>query len=122
MSLNDLYNRELNIYRKTGKLQATPDMMLTMLLLDKKEDFFPSDVNIKHFCQDYEDVIKTDVSKVEDDFGLESPKDDDEFWQTYGSAIEILFDGVTQMSLNNGEDVFQYYCGENKVKKIGGIK
>ncbi len=122
MSLIDLYNRECNSYRSTGKLQLTPDKLLTMLLLDKKDYFFPSDVSVEHFCHDYEEEISSAVIKVEGDFDLKHPKDDKEFWKTYGNAIEAVFDGVTQMSLNSGEDVYRYYCGEDKVKKIGGIK
>lgn len=93
--------------------------------MDKKYDFFPADVNIEHFYYDYENEIKADALKVEEDFDLEAPQDADKFWKTYGSAIEVLFDGITQMSLMSGEAVYQYYYGEeisNKVKKIGGIK
>ena len=125
MSLSELYSEEVNQYRKTGKLQVEPSQALTMLLLDKKDDFFPTDVNIEHFYHDYKNEINADALKVEDDFNLESPKDVDEFWQTYGVAIEILLDGITQMSLMSGEDVYQYCYGEeigNKVKKLGGIK
>ena len=118
MSLSELYSEEVNQYRKTGKPQVEPSQALTMLLLDKKDVFFPTDVNIEHFYHDYEDEIKADALKVEDDFDL------DKFWKIYGSAIEVLFDGITQMSLMSGEDVYQYCYGDinNKVKKIGGIK
>ena len=126
MSLSELYSEEVNQYRKTGKLQVEPSQVLAMLLLEKKKYFFPTDVNIETFCRDYEDEIKDDVVKVEEDFDLDSPKDADEFWQIYGVAIEVLFDGITQMSLMSGEDVYQYCYGEveskNKVKKLGGIK
>ena len=122
MSLSELYSREVNQYKKTGKLQIEPSQVLVMLLLDKKKDFFPTDINIRHFYSDYEDVIKHDVLKVEEDFNLESLKDTDSFFKTYGSAIEVLFDSVTQMSFMSGEDVYQYYHGNNKIKKLGGIK
>ena len=126
MSLSELYSEEVNQYRKTGKLQVEPSQVLAMLLLEKKKYFFPTDVNIEHFYHDYKNEINADAFKVEDDFNLESPKDADEFWQIYGVAIEVLFDGITQMSLMNGEDVYQYCYGEveskNKVKKLGGIK
>ena len=126
MSLSELYSEEVNQYRKTGKLQVEPSQVLSMLLLDKKDDFFPTDVNIEHFYHDYKNEINADALKVEDDFNLESPKDNDKFWETYGSAIEVLFDGITQMSLMSGEDVYQYCYGEVEikilVKKIGGIK
>ena len=122
MSLSELYSREVNQYKKTGKLQIEPSQVLVMLLLDKKKDFFPTDINIKHFYSDFEDVIKHDVLKVEEDFNLESLKDTDSFFETYGSAIEVLFDSVTQMSFMSGEDVYQYYYGNNKIKKLGGIK
>ena len=52
MSLSELYSEEVNQYRKTGKLQVEPSQALTMLLLDKKDDFFPTDVNIEHFYRD----------------------------------------------------------------------
>ena len=125
MSLSELYSEEVNQYRKTGKPQVEPSQALTMLLLDKKDDFFPTDVNIKHFYHDYKEEINADALQVEEDFDLESLKDFDKFWKTYGRAIEVLFDGITQMSLMSGEDVYQYCYGEemgNKVKKIGGIK
>ena len=69
-------------------------------------------------------IAVAETAGTEDDFDLESPKDNDKFWKTYGSAIEVLFDGITQMSLMSGEDVYQYCYGDinNKVKKIGGIK
>ena len=127
MSLSELYSEELNQYKRTGKLQIDPSQALTMLLLDKKDEFFPIDVNIKHFYHDYKEEINADALKVEKDFGLKSANDVDKFWQTYGNAIEVLLDGITQMSLTSGEDVYQYYYGENvnnknKVKKLGGIK
>ena len=126
MSLSELYSEEVNKYRKTGKLQVEPSQALTLLLLDKKNDFFPTDVNIEHFYHDYKEEINADALKVEEDFDLESLKDPDKFWKTYGNAIEVLFDGITQMSLMSGEDVYQYCYGDvknnNKVKKIGGIK
>lgn len=124
MSLSELYSEKLNEYKKTGKLQIVPSQALTMLLLDKKDDFFPVDLNIEHFYHDYKEEIKADVLKVEDDFDLESSKDTDKFWKIYGKAIEVLFEGITQMSLVSGEDIYQYCYSEvnNKVKKIGGIK
>ena len=126
MSLSELYSEEVNQYRKTGKLQVEPSQALTMLLLDKKDDFFPTDVNIEHFYHDYKNEINADALKVEEDFDFEAPQDALQFWKTYGSAIEVLFDGITQMSLMSGEDVYQYCYGEveskNKVKKLGGIK
>ncbi len=126
MSLSELYSEEVNQYRKTGELQVEPSQVLTMLLLDKKDDFFPTDVNIEHFYHDYKNEINADALKVEEDFDLEAPQDALQFWKTYGSAIEVLFDGITQMSLMSGEDVYQYCYGEveskNKVKKLGGIK
>ena len=70
MSLSELYSREVNQYKKTGKLQIEPSQVLVMLLLDKKKDFFPTDINIRHYYSDYEDVIKHDVLKVEEDFNL----------------------------------------------------
>lgn len=126
MSLSELYSEEVNQYRKTGKLQVEPSQALAMLLLEKKKYFFPTDVHIEHFYHDYKKEINADALKVEDDFNLESPKDNDKFWEMYGSAIEVLFDGITQMSLMSGEDVYQYCYGEVEskilVKKIGGIK
>ena len=125
MSLSELYSEEVNQYRKTGKLQVEPSQALTMLLLDKKNDFFPTDVNIWHFYHDYKEEINADALRVEEDFDLESLKDPNKFWKTYGRAIEVLFDGITQMSLMSGEDVYQYCYGNvenNKVKKLGGIK
>ena len=121
MSLSELYSEEVNLYKKTGVRQIEPSQALMLLLLDKKKYFFPTDVNIKHFYHDYEREIKDDVLKVEEDFGLE-PKDADSFFETYGSAIEVLFDSITQMSFMSGEDVYQYCYDNNKVKKLGGIQ
>ena len=96
-----------------------------MLLLDKKDDFFPSNADIEHFYHDYSGEINKDVYKLGDDFSLKVPDDEDEFWYIYGDAMEVLFSGVTEMSLVRGEDVYQYYYGENvnnknKVKKLEG--
>ena len=122
MSLSELYNEEVSLYKKTGVRQIEPSQALTLLLLDKKKYFFPTDVNIKHFYHDYETEIKADVLKVEEDFNLEPFKDTDSFFEAYGSAIEVLFDSITQMSFMSGEDVYQYCYDNNKVKKLGGIQ
>ena len=123
MVLKDLYEEKLRRYQDTGEIED-PNSMLALLLLDKKDEFFPIDANIIHFYQDYHDVIEEDIYKIEKDFHLDA-LEDDKFWQIYGRAIEILFDGVTTMSLTSGEDIYQYYYGKidnDKVKKIGGIK
>ena len=123
MVLKDLYEEKLRKYQDTGEMED-PNSMLALLLLDKKDEFFPIDANIKHFYQDYHEVIEEGVYKIEKDFHLDA-LEADKFWQIYGGAIETLFDGVTTMSLTSGEDIYQYYYEEtsnNKVKKIGGIK
>ena len=40
MSLSELYSEKLNEYKKTRELQVAPSQVLSMLLLDKKDDFF----------------------------------------------------------------------------------
>ena len=52
MVLKDLYEEKLRKYQDTGEMED-PNSMLALLLLDKKDEFFPIDANIKHFYQDY---------------------------------------------------------------------
>ena len=64
MSLSELYSEKLNEYKKTRELQVAPSQVLSMLLLDKKDDFFPSNADIEHFYHDYSGEINKDVYKL----------------------------------------------------------
>ena len=77
MSLSELYSEKLNEYKKTRELQVAPSQVLSMLLLDKKDDFFPSNADIEHFYHDYSGEINKDVYKLGDDFSLKVPDDED---------------------------------------------
>ena len=112
MDLDELYDNELLYYKNNGKMNVSPCKMLTLLLLDNKDDFFPRDANIWHFYQDYGEDIKKPARKLEKDFNLDPFKDDKEFLERYSEAVEVLFSGVTEMRLIVGKDVYKYFYGE----------
>ncbi len=68
MTLQELYELELQNYKKT-KIKEDPAVLLAMLLLAKKDKFKPVKKSNGVIFKLYESLLLLDVMKVEKDFG-----------------------------------------------------
>ncbi len=142
MTLTELYDAKRQKYVDTGKKEE-PSKLLALLLLEKKEEFLPLEVEEGKFYHYYQEIIDKNIAKVNADFQFsdddykkliteklgyfeENSFEEDKLWQVFGEGIGALHWGLMYMTDKTGIDIYSYYFDENillnKVKKIGGIK
>ena len=67
MTLTELYDAKRQKYVDTGKKEE-PSKLLALLLLEKKEEFLPLEVEEGKFYHYYQEIIDKNIDKVTADF------------------------------------------------------
>lgn len=104
--LDDLYAYYLNIFEKTGK-RPRPSELLALLLLPKKDNFYPAYMCSGEFYNEHKQAIDDGIKKVCEDFNItkqeiinyieatglvseEEKYEHDKIWQVFNSGFGVV--------------------------------